>query len=164
MRIEQGLDKYHEFLKAKVRIDQGWGFPCEPKEVSPHCKPFTRDIVAWAVRGGRRAIFARYGLGKSVMQLEVLRLIVEHASNHGAPDAFGRLVRRGLIVAPPRTGKTTILKQMANAAAENHQPVRVCPACEIEQPAADRGRPGHASTTAYRVRAGGLQKMRRAVA
>lgn len=32
---------------------------------------------------------------------------------------------RGLIVAPPRTGKTTILKQIANAVSENHPDVHV---------------------------------------
>jgi transcription termination factor Rho len=32
---------------------------------------------------------------------------------------------RGLIVAPPRTGKTTLLKQIANAVAENHPEVSV---------------------------------------
>ena len=32
---------------------------------------------------------------------------------------------RGLIVAPPRTGKTTILKQIANAVVENHPEVHV---------------------------------------
>src|SRR5947208_1527671 len=32
---------------------------------------------------------------------------------------------RGLIVAPPRTGKTTILKQIANAITENHPDVHV---------------------------------------
>jgi transcription termination factor Rho len=30
-----------------------------------------------------------------------------------------------LIVAPPRTGKTTVLKQIANAVAENHPEVHV---------------------------------------
>jgi vacuolar-type H+-ATPase catalytic subunit A/Vma1 len=29
--------------------------------------------VRWAVRGGRRAIFAAFGLGKTVIQLETLR-------------------------------------------------------------------------------------------
>lgn len=32
---------------------------------------------------------------------------------------------RGLIVAPPRTGKTTILKQLANAVSTNHKDVKV---------------------------------------
>ena len=32
---------------------------------------------------------------------------------------------RGLIVAPPRTGKTTILKQIANAVTTNHKDVQV---------------------------------------
>ena len=32
---------------------------------------------------------------------------------------------RGLIVAPPRTGKTTVLKQIANAITANHPEVEV---------------------------------------
>src|SRR5690606_24057787 len=42
----------------------------------------------WAVRGGRRAIFAAFGLGKSVIQLETLRIILKRSGG------------RGLIVAP----------------------------------------------------------------
>ena len=83
------LTSYHSFLKNKVRIDQGCGFPCEPSEVSSHCKPFTRDIVAWAVRGGRRAIFASFGLHKTVTQLETIRLTLEKSKG-----------KRGLIVCP----------------------------------------------------------------
>jgi len=70
-------DAYQEFLAAKVNFDSSCGFDVDPAEISPALKPHQRDIVAWAVAGGRRAIFARFGLGKSVMQLEVLRLIIE---------------------------------------------------------------------------------------
>jgi len=45
--------------------------------------------VVWAVRGGRRAIFASFGLGKTLMQLEAVRLILAK---------LGR--GRGLIVCP----------------------------------------------------------------
>ena len=39
-------------------------------------KPHQRLIVRWALKGGCRAIFASFGLGKSFMQLEVVRLVL----------------------------------------------------------------------------------------
>ncbi len=99
---------YDAFLAEKVAFDRTFGFDVRDEWLSPimrpghpDFKPHQADIVKWAVRGGRRAIFARYGLGKSVMQLEVLRLIVAHGPAIGGDrDAFGRETRRGLIVAP----------------------------------------------------------------
>lgn len=64
---------YQEFLKSKIAIDRGMGF--DPENISSILFPHQRDIVSWAVRGGRRAIFAAFGLGKSLMQLEVMRQI-----------------------------------------------------------------------------------------
>jgi hypothetical protein len=99
---------YTSFLREKVAFDRSFGFDVRDEWLSPimrpgheHFKPHQADIVKWAVKGGRRAIFARYGLGKSVMQLEILRLIVEHGpAIGGTRDAFGTETRRGLIVAP----------------------------------------------------------------
>lgn len=98
---------YDEFLREKVAFDRSFGFTVPMEDFSPifqpghpDFKPHQREIVGWAVHGGRRAIFARYGLGKSVMQLEILRLIVAHDDSHGKPGTFGQTVRRGLIVAP----------------------------------------------------------------
>ena len=82
------LEDYRRFLEAKVSVAQEFGFTINPNEVNPICKPHQRDSIAWAVRGGRRAIFASFGLGKSLMQLEILRLIIKHAGG------------RALIVAP----------------------------------------------------------------
>jgi DNA modification methylase len=91
---------YDAFLREKVAFDRSFGFPVPMEAFSPifqpghpDFKPHQRDVVGWAVAGGRRAIFARYGLGKSVMQLETLRLIIELAPIDVA-------VKRGLIVAP----------------------------------------------------------------
>jgi DNA modification methylase len=84
-----GTDAYHAFLQAKAAVAQTGGFDCEPAEVHRILKPHQRDVVCWAVRGGRRAIFASFGLGKTVMQLEVVRLTLQKAG--GA---------RGLIVCP----------------------------------------------------------------
>ena len=99
---------YDDFLREKVAFDRAFGFDVRDEWLSPimrpghpDYKPHQADIVKWAVKGGRRAIFARYGLGKSVMQLEVLRLIVDHGPGLGGDrDAFGRETRRALIVAP----------------------------------------------------------------
>lgn len=66
---------YEEFIAAKVTFEPGRGLPCELSEVNPILKPHQRDIVCWAVRGGQRAIFAAFGLGKTFMQLEIARLI-----------------------------------------------------------------------------------------
>lgn len=81
-------DAYRRFLEGKVRMATAIGFDVADDDIHPILKPHQRAIVRWAVRGGRRAIFARFGLGKSVMQLEVLRLILARAGG------------RGLIVAP----------------------------------------------------------------
>ncbi len=86
---------YADFLAGKQQVAEQTGFPdVDPADVNPTLKPHQRDIVAWAVRGGRRAIFASFGLGKSVMQLEAVRLVMQHveaSQEHGA---------RGLIVCP----------------------------------------------------------------
>ncbi|WP_222871139.1 helicase-related protein [Nonomuraea sp. PA05] len=70
---------YTDFLAGKASLAEPAGFTTEPVEVHPILKPHQRDIVVWAVRGGRRAVFAAFGLGKSVMQLEILRLTLAHS-------------------------------------------------------------------------------------
>lgn len=68
---------YEDFLKDKADFNEQYGFPVKRNEISPVLKPHQKDIVQWAVAGGRRAIFASFGLGKSIMQLETLRLILQ---------------------------------------------------------------------------------------
>lgn len=74
--------KYLEFLQSKIRLAEFDGFEISPDDVNPILKPHQRDIVVWAVRGGCRAIFAAFGLGKSVIQIEILRLIHNHAGGN----------------------------------------------------------------------------------
>lgn len=69
------MSAYADFLQAKAPAPQEVGREVEPGDVHPMLFPHQRAIVEWAVRGGRRAIFAAFGLGKSVMQLETLRLV-----------------------------------------------------------------------------------------
>ena len=70
---------YIEFLKGKIRLAEFGGFEVADSDINPILKPHQRAIVSWAVRGGNRAIFAAFGLGKSVMQIETLRLIQSRA-------------------------------------------------------------------------------------
>lgn len=70
---------YREFIEQKVNFDKTYGHHINPEDIHPILKPHQRDIVRWAVQGGRRAIFAAFGLGKSVMQLETLKhTLAEH--------------------------------------------------------------------------------------
>jgi hypothetical protein len=68
---------YAEFLAEKVSFRSAVGFEVADRLINPLLKPHQRLIVRWALAGGRRAIFAAFGLGKSMMQLEVMRLIQE---------------------------------------------------------------------------------------
>jgi len=69
-------DSYSEFLRAKIKMASFKGFTIEPAAMHEALFPHQRDVVQWAVQGGNRAIFASFGLGKSVMQCEWLRQIV----------------------------------------------------------------------------------------
>lgn len=72
-------DPYLEFLERKVRVAPSLGFDISPDDVHPMLKPHQRDSVVWACSGGRRALFQRFGLGKSMQQLEIMRLARAHA-------------------------------------------------------------------------------------
>ena len=66
--------KYQKFLETKriAAIPTG---RVETKDViNPILFEFQKDIVLWALRKGRAAIFADTGLGKTFMQLEWARL------------------------------------------------------------------------------------------
>lgn len=69
---------YEQFLAAKAQPVRHLGFSVDDAELNPRLKPFTRDIARWAVHGGRRAIFANFGLHKTNTQLEIMRLIGRH--------------------------------------------------------------------------------------
>jgi hypothetical protein len=80
---------YQEFLAAKAQLAPTTGLRVDPGEVHPALKPHQRDAVCWAVRGGRRAVFASFGLGKTLIQLEIVRLVLDKLGGG-----------RGLIVLP----------------------------------------------------------------
>lgn len=68
------MSDYQTFLASKRLIVQSSGHTVKADDVYPLLFPFQRDIVTWALRKGRAAIFADTGLGKTLMQLEWARL------------------------------------------------------------------------------------------
>lgn len=79
---------YREFIESKVAMASATGFVCDQSAINDLLKPHQKDIVQWGVKGGCRAVFADFGLGKTFMQLEMLRLIV------------GKKGGKGLIICP----------------------------------------------------------------
>jgi DNA modification methylase len=66
---------YHEFLQSKRLAVHTVGITVQPEVVNPMLFPFQRDLVLWALRKGKAAVFADTGLGKTFIQLEWARLI-----------------------------------------------------------------------------------------
>lgn len=70
--------KYMEFLKSKMAIAKDTGFEVSPEDLNSALLPHQKDIVSWAISGGRRAIFAKFGLGKTVMEVEFCKQVIDH--------------------------------------------------------------------------------------
>ena len=90
------MDDYAGFLAEKLAHDKPSGFSVRID--TPHLFPFQRDLVAWALRRGRSAIFASTGLGKTRIQLEWAR--------HVANEAQGRV----LVLAPLAVAAQTAME------------------------------------------------------
>ena len=71
------MKSYEEFLESKVVKAPVSGIDVSEADISAALKPHQRDAVLWALRGGRRALFEAFGLGKSVQQLEWCRVLTE---------------------------------------------------------------------------------------
>ncbi|MGN1118041.1 MAG: SNF2-related protein [Acutalibacteraceae bacterium] len=69
---------YIDFLKSKVITAPEIGFTVTDEEISPALLPHQREAVKWAVKGGRRALFESFGLGKTIQELEYCRLVTKH--------------------------------------------------------------------------------------
>lgn len=79
---------YKEFLESKIELAQDSGFAVDPAKINKALKPHQRDAVMWALKGGRRALFESFGLGKTIQEIEFC---------HQAADYYGG---RALIVLP----------------------------------------------------------------
>ncbi|MDH1009960.1 DNA methyltransferase [Pseudomonas nicosulfuronedens] len=77
------MSSYDDFLRRKICVAPIHGFEVDQTLVNPNMKPHCRAIVPWLLAGGRRALFASFGLHKTVIQLEAVRLASEHAGGRG---------------------------------------------------------------------------------
>lgn len=66
---------YADFLSSKRRVVNDAGFDVDTTVLNPMLFDFQKDLVRWALRKGRAALFCGTGLGKSAMQLEWARLV-----------------------------------------------------------------------------------------
>ena len=67
--------EYKDFLsKKRIRIEPV-GKDITNNDVHPILFPFQKDIVRWAVKKGRCAVFLDTGLGKTFIQLEWRRYL-----------------------------------------------------------------------------------------
>lgn len=70
---------YKEFLETKIELATESGFIVDLEKVNKVLKPHQRDAVVWALKGGRRALFESFGLGKTVQEIEFCHLASEHS-------------------------------------------------------------------------------------
>ena len=75
--------EYQEFLERKITLAQMRGFVVDDVDINPFLKPHQRDTVRWMILNGRAACFESFGLGKTVIQLEVVRLVMAKTSGKG---------------------------------------------------------------------------------
>lgn len=69
---------YDDFLNTKICVAEESGFDVKDEEISEALKPHQREAVKWACKGGRRALFEKFGLGKTIQELEYCRLVLKH--------------------------------------------------------------------------------------
>ena len=65
--------EYIEFLKRKNQLTVGGGL--QPIAMHPSLFEHQRDIVDWALRRGKALIAAKFGMGKTRIQIEIMRQV-----------------------------------------------------------------------------------------
>lgn len=86
---------YIEFLRTKEYIHENSGFDIDKLSLNEKAFEFQKDIIKWALKKGKSAIFADCGLGKTLMQLD------------WADQIYKRTGKNILIVAPLAVSKQT---------------------------------------------------------
>ena len=69
---------YNDFLESKQRIPPACGFEKPKSEMNPMLFQWQKDIVHWALKKGRAALFEDCGNGKTIQQLEFSQCVSAH--------------------------------------------------------------------------------------
>ena len=76
------VNRYYRWISEnKIDIKVSGGFAADPASLHPSLFPHQRDSVLWALARGKALIAASFGLGKSRMQVEIMRQV--HARTGG---------------------------------------------------------------------------------
>lgn len=76
------MKDYNKFLKSKKMSIIPTGFNVSKSQINPKLFNFQRDIVIWALKKGKCAVFAGTGLGKTLMQLEWANHVHKHTNGN----------------------------------------------------------------------------------
>lgn len=71
--MDEIITAYNKFLMSKTAVTKEAGMSVDPAQLSDTLKPHQKDTVAWAARRGKALIAASFGLGKTRIQVELLR-------------------------------------------------------------------------------------------
>ena len=110
-------EDYVNFLKSKQLSSEPSGFTVDQKAISPVLFDFQRDIVRWALKRGKAAVFALTGLGKTLIQVAWSRHVHIHTG--------GNI----LIVAP-----LAVSSQTAREALKLNESITICKSQADVQP------------------------------
>lgn len=66
-----------EFLQSKIEIAKDSGFEIDKSKLNKALKPHQRDAVWWALKGGCRALFESFGLGKTIQEIEFCYQVIK---------------------------------------------------------------------------------------
>ena len=72
------MRKYNDFINSKSKTFENMGIDVDRNTLNSNMFEFQKDIVRWALKKGRAAIFAECGLGKTLMQLSWADEIHKH--------------------------------------------------------------------------------------
>jgi len=102
-------NSYQDFLDQKTIEDKPSGFRIADNKLNPMLFDFQKDIIKWALIRGRSACFADCGLGKTPIQLDWAKHVVNKTKNPV------------LIFAP-----LAVSKQTQREGEKFHIPVNIC--------------------------------------
>lgn len=74
------MNDYKAFLESKKVAFEATGFDCQ--NINSNLFEFQHDIVKWALRKGRAAVFSNTGTGKTRMQLAWADCVTRHTSGN----------------------------------------------------------------------------------
>jgi len=69
---------YQEFLESKRHLAKSCGFDKNTGSMNENLFAWQKDVVRWALKKGRCALFEDCGLGKTIQQLEWAQSVQEH--------------------------------------------------------------------------------------